>query len=224
MEVATEHLMRLSFIGMSGTGKSHWSSQLVEQGYQRFCCDDLIEQRLKPELTTVDGRTMSMGEWMGFPYEPHYPEREAKYLQYEVKILNEILAHIEANPRSNRNIIIDTTGSVIYMGTDLLERLRKLTTIVYLDTPLAVQERMRSAYCTNPAPVVWRDKFNQQPDETHEAALARCYPDLLASRTREYKKWADITLDYHLLRQPSFGVADFINEISHVYPVVEKAF
>lgn len=164
-----------------------------------------------------------MGEWMGFPYEPHYPERETKYLQYEVEILNEILAHIEANPRSNRNIIIDTTGSVIYTGIELLERLQRLTTIVYLDTPLAVQERMRSAYCTNPAPVVWRDKFNQQPDETHEAALARCYPDLLASRTREYKKWADITLDYHLLRQPTFGVDNFLNEIRNVYAVVEKA-
>ena len=166
---------------------------------------------------------ISMGEWMGFPYEAHYPEREAKYLGYEVEILTEILNHIEANPNHNRNIIIDTTGSVIYMETDLLERLQRLTTIVYLDTPLAVQERMRSAYCTNPAPVVWRDKFNQQPNETHEAALARCYPDLLASRTHEYKKWADITLDYHLLRQPAFGVDDFLNEISNVYTVVEKA-
>ena len=222
-EGASKRLMRLSFIGMSGTGKSHWSSRLVEQGYKRFCCDDLIEQRLQPELTTSGGTTISMGEWMGFPYEAHYPEREAKYLGYEVEILTEILNHIEANPKHNRNIIIDTTGSVIYMETDLLERLQRLTTIVYLDTPLAVQERMRSAYCTNPAPVVWRDKFNQQPNETHEAALARCYPDLLASRTHEYKKWADITLDYHLLRQPAFVVDDFLNEISNVYTVVEKA-
>ena len=215
--------MRLSFIGMSGTGKSHWSSQLVEQGYQRFCCDDLIEQRLEPDLTTADGVTVPMGQWMGFPYEAHYPQREAKYLQLEVEILNEILAYLETNPESCAgNIVIDTTGSVIYTGSDLLERLQQLTTLVYLDTPLAVQERMRSAYCADPAPVVWGDKFNQQPGESHEAALARCYPELLASRTREYKKWADITLDYHQLRQPTFTVADFLDEISQVYPVVER--
>lgn len=215
--------MRLSFIGMSGTGKSHWSSQLVEQGYQRFCCDDLIEQRLEPELTTANGTRIPMGEWMGFPYEPHYPEREASYLRYEVEVLDAILTHLEATSNGNSNIIIDTTGSVIYTGIDLLDRLRRQTTIVYLETPLAVQERMRSAYCADPAPVVWRDKFNKQSGETDEAALARCYPKLLASRTREYEKWADITLDYHLLRQPAFTLDDFLHEISTVYTVVEKA-
>ena len=215
--------MRLSFIGMSGTGKSHWSSQLIEQGYQRFCCDDLIEKRLESKLMASDGSFVPMGQWMGFPYEPDYPQREAEYLRLEIEVLNEILTYLEATPNGNTdNIIIDTTGSVIYTGGDILARLQQLTTIVYLDTPLAVQEQMRSAYCTNPAPVVWHDHFNRQSGETNAAALARCYPALLSTRTHAYKEWADITLDYHMLRQPTFTVDDFLSEISQVYTVVDR--
>jgi shikimate kinase len=199
---------------MSGTGKSHWSSRLVQRGFKLFCCDELIAEKLKPQLTTANGKMLSMGQWMGFPYETHYRQREAQYLRYEVEVLTEVLDYLEREPHAaNQDTIIDTTGSVIYVGEALLERLRRLTTVVYLDTPLEVQKKMCSAYVANPPPVLWRDRFSQSPGESNRAALARSYPGLLAARTREYKKLADVTLDYYLLRQAGFSLDDFLNKI-----------
>jgi len=72
--------MRLSLIGMAGSGKSYWSRKLAEHGFRRFCCDDMIEAKLAPELTRSDGTMMKVAEWMGFPYGPHYQECESQYL------------------------------------------------------------------------------------------------------------------------------------------------
>ena len=115
--------MRLSLIGMAGSGKSTWSSKLAEHGFRRYCCDDLIAAKLAPELTRTDGSTMKMSEWMGFPFEPHYHEFESKYLNYEIDVLGELFEHL-ANLKntSEVNIVIDTTGSVIYAGEVLLKK------------------------------------------------------------------------------------------------------
>ncbi len=212
--------MRLSFIGMSGVGKSHWSGQLAEAGFQRFCCDTMIAERLEQDLRREDGSMMDMGEWMGFPYQAHYKAREAKYLGYEIEVMTEILDTLENTPvEAGEQIIIDTAGSVIYTGQAIMERLARLTHIVYLDAPLAVQEKMRIAYIADPAPVLWQDKFVKANGESDETALARCYPTLLTSRTEEYRKWADVTLDYDLLRSEGFDLTQFIEEVRRSLPL-----
>ncbi|MCB0227268.1 MAG: hypothetical protein KDI02_26465, partial [Anaerolineae bacterium] len=183
-------------------------------GFKRFCCDNLIAEKLKPKVASLNGTKKSLAEWMGFPYDHHFAEREAQYLATEIEVLDEILTYLESLPASSgEKIIVDSTGSVIYTGQTMLERLRRQTTMVYLDTPLAVQERMHAIYLTDPAPVLWRGHFERQPGESNEAALARCYPKLLAARTKQYKQWAEVTLDYHRLRQPGFTVDDFLAEI-----------
>jgi hypothetical protein len=200
---------------MSGTGKSHWSSVLEEQGFRRFCCDDLIAERLGPELTTPAGETVPMGEWMGFPFEAKYEARQRTYIAYEIEIMQEILAYLESSAgEGDENVVVDTTGSVIFTGLNVLERLHHQTEVVYLEMPLVVQEQNRIAYLRDPAPVLWFDKFDQQPGETDEAALARCYPILLASRSAEYRRWADITLDYHRLREEGFTSDNFLADIA----------
>jgi hypothetical protein len=200
---------------MSGTGKSHWSSVLEEQGFRRFCCDDLIAERLGPELTAPTGETVPMGEWMGFPFEAKYEVRQRTYMAYEIEIMHEILAYLESSVgEGDDNIVVDTTGSVIYTGLNVLERLHHQTEVVYLEMPLAVQDQNRIAYLRDPAPMLWFDKFDQQPGETDEAALARCYPILLASRSAEYRRWADITLDYHRLREEGFTSDNFLADIA----------
>ena len=206
--------MRLSLIGMSGSGKSHWSKRLAELGFHRFCCDEMIARSLSAELTRADGTVMDLGEWMGFPYEPNYKEREARYLTYEVRVLDEILGYLADSARDpGENIIVDTTGSVIYTGETALEKLCLHTTVVHFSTPPEVQERMLDVYKAQPRPILWRDVFNKEPDETNEKALARCYPELLSSRERWYEKYADVTIDYYTRTQDSFGVNDFLREI-----------
>lgn len=206
--------MRLSLIGMSGSGKSHWSVRLAESGFHRFCCDEMIARNLTAELTRADGTVMDLGEWMGFPYEPNYKEREARYLTHEIEVLDEIFGYV-ANSAGDfgENIVVDTTGSVIYTGETVLKKMCLYTTVVHFSTPPAVQKRMLEVYKAQPRPILWRDLFSKEPDEAEEKALARCYPELLSSRERLYEKWADVTIDYYTRTQDSFGVNDFLREI-----------
>ena len=204
--------MRLSLIGMSGSGKSHWTIELAEMGFRRFCCDDLIASKLAPELAKTDGTVMDLGEWMGFPYENRYKERESKYLAYEIEVLGEILGYLSGS-KSEEKVVVDTTGSVIYGGEDMLGRLRSHTTVVHLATPPEIMERMLKVYIAQPRPILWRDMFSRKPGEANEKALERCYPELLSSRERLYEKYADVTIDYYTRNQASFGVNDFLREI-----------
>ncbi len=206
--------MRLSLIGMAGSGKSYWSMKLVEHGFRRFCCDDLIAAKLDPELTRPDGTTMELGQWMGFPYEPHYRERESKYLAYETEALTEILEYLESR-KSNpeEKIVLDTTGSVIYTGERILRRLRRYTMVIYLSIPPEVRGQMLKAYLSNPHPMLWRNVFSKDPDETEQEALARCYPRLVVARERLYEHYANVTIDYYRRSEEGFSVSDLLNAV-----------
>lgn len=203
--------MRLSLIGMSGSGKSYWASRLAERGFKRFCCDELIKLKLASELMGPDGTIMTLGEWMGFPYEPQYGVREAKYLACEIEVLREIFECLEGFDSSyGEDLVVDTTGSVIYTGEDILAALRQNTTVVRMATPPEVQERMLRAYIANQRPVLWRGFFAKDPDKTNEEALARCYPKLLAARERLYERYSDVTIDYYRANESSFGASDLL--------------
>ena len=206
--------MCLSLIGMAGSGKSYWSMKLVEHGFRRFCCDDLIAAKLDPELTRPDGTTMELGQWMGFPYEPHYRERESKYLAYEIEVLTEILEYLESR-KSNpeEKIVLDTTGSVIYTGERILRRLRRYTTVIYLSIPPEVRGQLLKAYVSNPHPMLWRNVFSKDPDETEQEALARCYPRLVVARERLYEHYANVSIDYYRRSEEGFGVSDLLNAV-----------
>jgi shikimate kinase len=206
--------MRLSLIGMAGSGKSYWSIRLAEHGFRRFCCDDLIAAKLAPELTMPDGTTVKVGEWMGFPYRPQYKERESKYLSCEIEVLAEILDYLDScENNTDENIVVDTTGSVIYTGEEILKKLRQYTTVVYLSIPPEVQERLLKAYISKPHPMLWRDVFTKESNETPEEALARCYPELVFARQRLYEQYADVTLDYYRRREDGFGVSEFLHGV-----------
>ena len=207
--------MRLSLIGMAGSGKSYWSTRLFEHGFRRFCCDDLIAAKLDPELTRPDGSTMELGQWMGFPYEPHYRERESKYLACEIEVLTEILDYLESrNSDPEEKIVVDTTGSVIYTGKRILRKLCQYTTVIYLSIPPEVREQLLKAYISSPHPMLWRDVFSKEPDETEQEALARCYPRLVAARERSYEHYANMTIDYCIRSEEGFGVNDLLHEVA----------
>lgn len=187
--------MKLSIVGMSGLGKSYWSKKLEGAGFRRFCCDDMITRKLDGVLTRPDGTPMDLGEWMGFPYTPGYRSRERTYLQKEAEVLKEIFDHIRRRS-SDENVVVDTTGSVIYTGHELVRTLRRLTRMVHLrTTPSAIQE-MLSAYLASPRPVIWGEIYTRREGESNEASLGRCYPSLLSYREALYRRWADISVEY----------------------------
>lgn len=212
--------MLIALIGMSGSGKSLWSGRLAEKGFSRFCCDDLITERLSGELQRADGSRMELGEWMGFPFEEGYEQREELYLAREKEVLAEVLDWIESRSApcsaAEINAVVDTTGSVIYTGESLLGRLKSLTTIVSFTSPAEVREAMLRQYLANPRPVLWRGLFSRKAAESNEKALLRSYDLLLESRERLYHELADIELDFHTRNDPGFTV-------SRLFGLVEKA-
>src|SRR6266850_4707246 len=116
--------LRLALIGMSGAGKSYWTTRIAAAGYPAISCDTQIEQRLKSVLETGGYSGINgVAAWMGWPHLSTYGEREAAYLSEEIAVLDEVLTGLEKNPE--RDLVLDTTGSVIYAGNHLLHRLRK---------------------------------------------------------------------------------------------------
>jgi len=206
--------MRISLIGMAGSGKSYWSKKLAEQGFTRFCCDELIADKLAPELAGIAERPLTMGEWMGFPYEAGYEVREARYLALEREVMAGIISSLEAHEeKPNGDIVVDTTGSVIYAGKESLEKLRLSTTVVYLAISPEVREHLLSAYISNPHPMVWRGMFHREPHETDSEALVRCYPMLVRERERDYEQLAEVTIAFHRRREQGFSVDDFLHVV-----------
>jgi hypothetical protein len=202
---------------MSGSGKSYWSEKLTRRGFRRFSFDALIEDRLSGELKRDEG-SLTLGEWMGFPFQDGYQEKEELYLFHEKQLMAEILDRIAGNARGDaggdENIVLDTTGSVIYTGDDLLKRLRSLTTIIYFSVPVVIREAMLRQYLSEPRPVLWRGLFRIGPGESADEALVRSYNALLDLREVAYRDLADIEIDYFRRNSPGFKTSDFLQIVA----------
>jgi hypothetical protein len=204
--------LRLALIGMSGTGKTFWSKRLEETGRPAFCCDDRIEQRLRARLE--GGGYAGIGgvaSWMGWPDSPTYAQREADYLAAEIATLDDVLTNLERNRSSE--LILDTTGSVIYTGNNLLFRLRRQMTIVYLEASAAEQQLLIQRYLTDPKPVLWRGAFQPRKGETPRETVARCYPVLIAARRQSYEALAHCSIPVAELRDATLDAAAFLEKV-----------
>ncbi len=207
--------MIVTLVGISGSGKSFWSKKLEKKGFIRICCDDLIEEKLSHELKKL-GYTgiQDVAKWMGYPYEHRYKKTSAKYLQYEIEVMREVIEKIKT--ASDENIVVDTTGSLIYTHADILNQLSQYSKMVYLHTPYRVKRQMFELFVRDPKPIIWGDAFSLQEGESPKEALARCYEKLLLFRTDKYKKLAEIIFDYHLLRHERFS-EDLLLEVIERY-------
>ena len=194
--------LRLSLIGMSGCGKSHWTKHLAAHGCPTVCCDDEIEKRLAPVLQAGKHSGINgVAAWMSWPDSPTYAERETEYLREEIATLDELLSSLEKDPQ--REMVIDTTGSVICTGNHILHRLRKLTTVVYLAASEQEVQLLIERYLRDPKPVLWQGVFQKRPGEIPQDTVVRCYPLLIAARRRSYEALAHITLPTLVTREMS---------------------
>jgi hypothetical protein len=193
-------LLRLALIGMSGAGKTYWTKHLSSANLSAISCDDDIEARLAPVLQAGGFRGINgVAAWLGWPDSPTYAERESQYLSEEISSLDEILSGLEKNPTSA--LILDTTGSVIHTGNNLLFRLRKLMTVVYLAASADEQQLLIRRYLDDPKPVLWRGAFRARVGESPHETVARCYPALLAARRQSYEALAHCTVPVAELRE-----------------------
>src|SRR5208337_1557071 len=139
--------------------------------------------------------------------------REDLYLSSEKQLMAEALDWIDENVCAGlheEDVVLDTTGSVIYTGDNILKRLKSLTTDVNCTVPVVIREAMLRQYLSNPRPVPWRGLFNIGPGESIEEALFRSYNALLDSRQILYHKLADIEIDYFTRNSPDFRISNFL--------------
>jgi shikimate kinase len=198
--------LRLALIGMSGAGKSYWTTRIAAAGYPAISCDAQIEQRLKSVLETGGYSGINgVAAWMGWPHLSTYGEREAAYLSEETAVLDEVLTGLEKNPE--RNLVLDTTGSVIYVGNHLLHRLRKQLLVVYLAASRDEQQLLIRRYLEDPKPVLWRGAFQARQGESPNETVARCYPTLIGARRQSYEALAHCSIPVAELRANSLLAA-----------------
>jgi shikimate kinase len=204
--------LRLALIGMSGAGKTFWSKRLAQTGPPAVSCDDRIEQRLGARLEGGGyAGIKGVASWMGWPDSPTYAEREAEYLAEEIRTLDEVLTELEKE--RSRELILDTTGSVIYTGNNLLLRLRRQMTIVYLAASPQEQQLLIARYLNDPKPVLWRGAFQPKKGETPRETVARCYPMLIAARRQSYQALAHCIISLAELRDATLDAAAFLAKI-----------
>jgi len=218
MTDSTSHIAHrtshIAFIGMSGVGKSYWAKAFAQAGWLHLDCDAMIAERLSEiiELRADEQAVHAVGRWMGMPWDDGYEAREARYLELEQTVTSRAIDQLHEH--AGQSVVIDTTGSVIYTGELLLDRLKQSTRVVYFEVPDAVRHRMVELYLAEPKPVLWQGGYKPTPGEPQADALARCYAWLLEDRAKRYRELADVVIDYHAVRKQGFGVADLLKMIT----------
>lgn len=203
-----QNKLTISIVGMSNIGKTFWSKSLNQIGFNHICCDDLIEEKLEPELKSLGYKGLAdVAKWMGHPYENHFPQTQSRYLDFENQTMSEIFTQ-----RHEQNTIIDTTGSVIYTNPQVTTDLKNLSLIIYIQAPETMIDRMFENFLKHPKPIIWGENFQKQTEQTNEEALAQCYPELLKYRAEKYAKLADITIPYEELNY-KMSPQEFLNKI-----------
>jgi shikimate kinase len=183
------------FVGMSHSGKTHWSKLMAERfGYRHVEFDQLIgnSEEVSNLIRNIEGQDAAekMGKYFGMPWKPGFQEKEDAYLVVERRIMSQ---------NYGAGSILDLTGSAIYVP-DQLKRLAESGLVVYLATSEEARgkiiEKMLKDYVEMPKPVCWNGEFNQNPGEEGVEALKRCYPQLVESRAKLYAKISDISLPF----------------------------
>jgi shikimate kinase len=203
------NVIKLSLIGMSGAGKSHRAQKLAAAGFRVISIDDRIEQKLASELAAGGHRGIGgVAAWMGWPDQPAYRDREKKYLECEINSMGEALDEIQASGEGGA--ILDTTGSVVYTGEEICRRMQGLTTVVYLEASPAEETILIARYLSDPKPVLWGDQFVQRSGETAQDAIARCYPQLIAHRKKQYERYAHRVVSMDSMRNMNLDARGFL--------------
>ena len=179
-----EGTFRLAFIGMSNGGKSYRSKTLRDElDFHWYEVDAHIQSALG--IADMD----EISAWLSYPTSPTHRERAAEYLAAEEKC-----THLETLDTEGKNLVFDTTGSVIYLSKTARNWLHEQCLIVHIDVGEDSIEELCERYFAEPKPVLWGDSFNQDSGEGDMEALKRCYPELLRDRLVRYRDMAHVSI------------------------------
>ncbi len=179
-----EGTFRLSFVGMSNAGKSYRAKILrSENDFLWYHVDEEIQKALGLESMK------EISSWLGQPTHEGYAAREEEYLRLEQKYTEQ--ASMQTN---GKNLVFDTTGSVVHLPQKTLELLKENCLLVHLSVGEKDIENMIEKFFEDPKPVAWCGQFSIQAGESNEDALRRAYPDLLRERLQRYNSLAHIVV------------------------------
>tara|TARA_Y100001970_G_C14224875_1_gene854978 strand:- start:946 stop:1617 length:672 start_codon:yes stop_codon:yes gene_type:complete len=204
---------KLALIGMSGAGKSFWSEKIERLGYRRYSCDDLIADKLGLKIGAKDKSTLDLAHWMGKPYKEGYLEAESIYLELEKEVMITICEELESCILKNDPVVVDTTGSLIYLNKGLLNRFRSLVRTVHLNLPVKKHKEFFEVYLSEPKPLIWKGKYIPKENESQKSTLRRCYSELLSFRKNRYISIADCELDYSFHHCSNTKVNEFLEMV-----------
>ena len=207
--------MQFTLIGMSGAGKSYWSKIVETIGYRRYSCDELIAERFGKTLGKGEA-TLNLSKWMGEPFSKGHEEAEVLYLKMEKEVVTQICNELEKNNQKDEPVVIDSTGSLIYLEEELINRVRKLTKTVLLEIPVEKYDELFYTYTKFPKPIIWNGKYNPLEGEDHQKAMYRCFRELLNLRNKRYESIADLRLDYSFHYNPITTVENLLDLVEAV--------
>ncbi|MEK7156296.1 MAG: hypothetical protein AAB790_00625 [Patescibacteria group bacterium] len=178
-----DNSLRIAFVGMSNVGKSYRSKVLRDQfGFDWYQVDKEIIKSLG-----FSGME-EIAEWLGLPDSPTYGVREREYLDSEAK-------HTKVDfIDTDRNLVFDTTGSVIYLEKPTTQWLQENCLIVNLEAGEKYIDTMIQKFFEQPKPVVWNGMYVQKRGETQKETLERCFPALLRDRLKKYRGMAHVNV------------------------------
>jgi shikimate kinase len=180
----------VSIIGMSNSGKSYYSARLAKElGVVWFNIDGMIQRKLKDELGGA-----SIADWLGVPEEKSYRTRADRYLALESEALMETLDCIPAI--GDLPAIVDTTGSLVYLSSRILERLSLETRVVYLETPCGKSYEQSEGEFDIAKPVIWPPTYSKQYNSVRTSRdRVNRLKALFKEREASYRALARTTID-----------------------------
>jgi len=194
--------LAIALVGMSNIGKSYTGMRLAtDYDFALIEVDKLIWEKLGHDDMA------EFAEWQGQPYSDGYAEREA----YSISLEKE--ATLAALNTQAKNPLIDTTGSVIYTGNDVLSRLRNNYFIVHIQADKADLERLKILYFNHPKPLIWAGHFARLDGMSDEDSIMDCYPRLLAAREKTYGEIADISIPSSYVMDPAVNISEIFETL-----------
>lgn len=185
--------LRIALVGMSNVGKSYRSKVLRDEcGFVWYDVDGAVMESLG--FDTIE----AISKWLGYPSSAGYGEREREYLASE-----DTHTKVDFLDTGGKNLVFDTTGSVIYLSEPTLAWLKDNCLIVNLVVEEGKVDAMIQKFFDHPKPVIWNNFFGPLEGETEDQTLRRCYPTLLADRLIKYRALAHINIPAEKLRDKS---------------------
>ena len=169
----------------------------------------MISERLIKKLGIKVQSSFEMHAWVGFPDEESHAEHAALYFETEIEVMQEIIAYLEqADP--SEQIVVDTSGSAIYTPESVMQTLGSLTKMVYLAVTPEMIDMMLAKYLQKPVAVLWNGHFQPKAEESRQETFSRCYPNLLSTRDRLYRKYAEQIVGPEVHRSQAIGTEEFL--------------